>query len=145
MGYCHFYIQCSLHTIMPILQCSIRTAPIDYSVTGSLLTFQPGQTSQCVQVTATDDDIDENDEDFTMTLTTSQDNVNIGLGDTQVTIVDLDGMYLGQTMAMRCIRPDIIRHLYMRRYVHNLSKYQTWSVYIYISGNTTYQVYIHCT
>ena len=60
------------------------------------VTFEAGDTQQCVKVTIIDDDIVEDTEELSLTLTkpNGQD-LRVSLGDTSatITITDSDGMY----------------------------------------------------
>ena len=74
---------------------SASTAPGDYdAVSGSLLTFSPGQPTQTVNVTTLDDDILENPrEQFFVVASTNDPSVTIAPEQATIDILDNDGMY----------------------------------------------------
>jgi len=69
------------------------TAPNDYSASTHQLTFQPGITQQCADISIVEDVILENDEMFTVLLNTTDQAVVLSTATATIIITDNDSEF----------------------------------------------------
>ena len=73
----------------------------DYIGTQQRVTFQPGQSTQTVQVTLINDNVYEGLQEFSAELTTADSGVNLFQPDATARIIDEDGNTLQQPFQLR--------------------------------------------
>ena len=88
-----YYTQLAIFASLSVCFYSFL-APGDFiAVRNQDVTFQPGSTRECEDVTIRDDNVAEDEEDFELQLTTEQDNVIPNPDSTTVNIEDDEGIH----------------------------------------------------